>query len=284
MNVTADDIISGQNATIHVNFDNYNVTGVAYVEYGGHQYSTEITLGSGSITVPGLNAGNYTFEVVFDSPEYYADSKNVTFTVAKKPTSITAKYAVFLMNYDGSYQITVNAPIPNIPVTFTLNGKKVATSKTDASGRVKITLSAAQLKTAGAGTRNLVINYAGNENYKPATATAKITIKKENTKFANVKSVKSYYKRTAKSMQLTATLKNSKNKVIKYQYVTFKVNNKKSYKVKTNAKGVATLKLNLAKIKACKLNKKGIYKFTVTYPVSATYNKATANGKLKVIN
>lgn len=85
-------------------------------------------------------------------------------------------------------------------------------------------------------------------------------------------------------MQLTATLKDSKNKVIKNQYVTFKVNNKKSYKVKTNAKGVATLTLNLANIKACKLNKKGTYKFTVTYPVSATYNKATANGNLKVIN
>lgn len=62
-------------------------------------------------------------------------------------------------------------------------------------------------------------------------------------------------------MQLTATLKNSKNKPIKNQIVYFKVNNKKTYKVKTNSKGVAKLTLNLAKIRACKLNKKGTYRF-----------------------
>lgn len=284
MGVSVNNITYGQDATILINFDNINVTGVAYIVYGGHQYPTTITTGIGSITIPGLNAGNYNFEVIFESDDYHADNANAIFTVDKKASSIAYKTAAFVINYAGTYQITVNVPIANIPVTFTLNGKKIATAKTSASGIVKITLTAAQLKTAGAGTRDLVINYAGNENYKPATETAKITIKKENTKFANVKSVKSSYKRTAKSMQLTATLKDSKNKVIKNQYVTFKVNNKKSYKVKTNVKGVATLTLNLANIKACKLNKKGTYKFTVTYPVSATYNIATANGKLKVIN
>lgn len=284
MGVSVNNITYGQDATILINFDNINVTGVAYIVYGGHQYPTTITTGIGSITVPGLNAGNYNFEVIFESDDYHADNANAIFTVDQKASSIAYKTADFVINYAGTYQITVNVPIANIPVTFTLNGKKIATAKTSASGIVKITLTAAQLKTAGAGTRNLVINYAGNENYKPSTETAKITIKKENTKFANVKSVKSSYKRAAKSMQLTATLKDSKNKVIKNQYVTFKVNNKKSYKVKTNAKGVATLTLNLANIKACKLNKKGTYKFTVTYPVSATYNIATANGKLKVIN
>ena len=284
MDVSVNNITYGQDATILINFDNINVTGVAYIVYGGHQYPTTITTGIGSITVPGLNAGNYNFEVIFESDDYHADNANAIFTVDMKASSIAYKTAAFVINYAGTYQITVNVPIANIPVTFTLNGKKIATAKTSASGIVKITLTAAQLKTAGAGTRNLVINYAGNENYKPATVTAKITIKKENTKFANVKSVKSSYKRTAKSMQLTATLKDSKYKVIKNQYVIFKVNNKKSYKVKTNAKGVATLTLNLANIKACKLNKKGTYKFTVTYPVSATYNKATANGNLKVVN
>ena len=284
MDVSVNNITYGQDATILINFDNINVTGVAYIVYGGHQYPTTITTGIGSITVPGLNAGNYNFEVIFESDDYHADNANAIFTVDMKASSIAYKTAAFVINYAGTYQITVNVPIANIPVTFTLNGKKIATAKTSASGIVKITLTAAQLKTAGAGTRNLVINYAGNENYKPATVTAKITIKKENTKFANVKSVKSSYKRTAKSMQLTATLKDSKYKVIKNQYVIFKVNNEKSYKVKTNAKGVATLTLNLANIKACKLNKKGTYKFTVTYPVSATYNKATANGNLKVIN
>lgn len=46
-------------------------------------------------------------------------------------------------------------------------------------------------------------------------------------------------------MQLTATLKDSKNKAIKNQLVYFKVNNKKTYKVKTNSKGIAKLTLKL---------------------------------------
>lgn len=46
-------------------------------------------------------------------------------------------------------------------------------------------------------------------------------------------------------MQLTSTLKDSKNKAIKNQLVYFKVNNKKTYKVKTNSKGVAKLTLKL---------------------------------------
>ena len=84
-------------------------------------------------------------------------------------------------------------------------------------------------------------------------------------------------------LQLTATLKNSKNKVIKNQVVFFKVNNRKTFKVKTNSKGVAKLTLNTAKIKALKLNKKGRYKFTVTYKTTSTYNKATKNAYICVL-
>lgn len=84
-------------------------------------------------------------------------------------------------------------------------------------------------------------------------------------------------------MQLTSTLKDSKNKAIKNQLVSFKVNNKKIYKVKTNSKGIAKLTLNKADIKVCNINKKGNYKFTVTYKTTETYKKSTKNGKLKVL-
>ncbi len=83
-------------------------------------------------------------------------------------------------------------------------------------------------------------------------------------------------------MQLTATLKDSKNKVIKSKAVVFKIN-KKTYRLKTNSKGVAVLTLNRAKIKACKINKKGTYKFTVTFDGDIYYNKAAGKGTLKVV-
>lgn len=84
-------------------------------------------------------------------------------------------------------------------------------------------------------------------------------------------------------MQLTATLKNSKNKALKNQIVYFKVNNKKTFKVKTNSKGVAKLTLNYAMIKACKLNKRGKYKFTVSYKTSPTYKSSTKKGIIRVL-
>ncbi|WP_295723563.1 hypothetical protein [uncultured Methanobrevibacter sp.] len=73
----------------------------------------------------------------------------------------------------------------------------------------------------------------GDKNHDKSNAAAKITIKKEDTKFSNVGPLKKYYKSTDKTMYLVAKLLNSKNKPIKNQIVYFKVNNKKLFKVKT---------------------------------------------------
>ncbi|WP_295722557.1 hypothetical protein [uncultured Methanobrevibacter sp.] len=69
---------------------------------------------------------------------------------------------------------------------------------------------------------------------------------------------------------------------MKNQVIYFKIKNK-TFKVKTNSKRIATLTLNAAKIKSLKLNKKGNYKFTVTYNTPATYNQSTGKGTLKVV-
>ncbi len=194
----------------------------------------------------------------------------------------TAKSS-FIINYGGFYKIIIHPNLAGLKITFKLNGKSIGSAFTDVSGLAKININAAKLKSAGAGTHNIVAIFQGNNNLIGSNATGKITINKEATKFINVKSVKKTYKITSRTMQLTATLKNSKNKPIKNQIVYFKVNNKKTYKVKTNSKGVAKLTLNLAKIRACKLNKKGTYRFTVTYKNTKTYKQSRKNGKIKVV-
>ncbi|WP_295722824.1 right-handed parallel beta-helix repeat-containing protein [uncultured Methanobrevibacter sp.] len=282
INVSVTDIVYGENALINV------TTGcedsLVYVDVNGRIYAVNLVDGRGVINIIDLlNVGLYELNVAYmGTDNYKATVQSVSFNVTKQSTSITAKDATFVINYGGSYQVTVNNRVANVPVTFKLNGKVIGTVNTDGSGKVKINLTAAQLKTATAGKRNLVISFAGDQNHNPSQATVKITINKEATKFISVKSVKSSYMITDKSMQLTATLKDSKNKVIKNQYVVIKVNNKKTFKVKTNSQGVALLTLNAANIKACNINKQGTYKFIVTYESTATYNKTTANGTLKV--
>jgi len=84
-----------------------------------------------------------------------------------------------------------------------------------------------------------------------------------------LKSVK--VKKSAKKLVLTATLKNKK--VIKNKQVTFKFNGK-TYKAKTNSKGIAKITIKSSILKKLKVGKK------VTY--QATYLKDTVKKTVKV--
>ena len=283
LNVT--DVIYGETVSIFIKTDCPDSE--VYVDINGKIYSTTLVDGEGVINIPGLNADRYLVDVSYVGNENYSSCDiPIIFTVAQLNTTTTANAATFVINYGGTYKAIVksnNKGLAGVKVSFILNGKIIGSATTDSNGVATIKLTAAQLKSAGAGSRALTSLFAGNKNYKASSITKTIKINKEATKFINVKSVKKSYKSTAKSMQLTATLKDSKNKVVKSQWVYFKVNNKKTYKVKTNSKGVATLSLNAAKIKACKINKRGNYKFTVTFKTTKVYNQATKRGTLKVV-
>jgi hypothetical protein len=72
---------------------------------------------------------------------------------------------------------------------------------------------------------------------------------------------------------VTATLKDTKNRIIKNRYVTFKVAGK-SYKVKTNSKGVATATV--------KITKKGSFSTAVSFAGDKYYNKCSKSIKVTV--
>ena len=281
INVSVDDVTYGEDVLINVSTDCPD--SLVFVEIDGVVYATNLTGGKGIIRITGLHAGDYNLNVTYNGTDDYAPCKKlVNFTVNKQSIKINAKTATYIVNYGGLYTVTVNPKIAGLKVSFTLNGKNIGTVTTDKSGTAKINIKASALKKCGAGTRTLSVIFAGDKDHIKSNVKVKIKINKEATKLLNVKSVKKSYKTTAKSMQLTATLKNSKNKVIKYQIVYFKIN-KKTFKVKTNPKGVAKLTLKKAQIKACKLNKKGTYRFTVTYKTTGTYKQSNKNGLIKVI-
>ena len=65
----------------------------------------------------------------------------------------------------------------------------------------------------------------------------------------------------------------SKGKALAKKKVTLKIKSK-TYRAKTNSKGVATIKV--------KLNKKGTYKFKATFAGDGTYKAISKKGKIKI--
>ena len=75
-------------------------------------------------------------------------------------------------------------------------------------------------------------------------------------------------KKSAKSFKLKATLKYRTGKVLKGKTITFKFKGK-TYKAKTNKKGVAVVKIKKKSFKTLKKGKK--YKVTVAYTIKEKY-------------
>ena len=80
-------------------------------------------------------------------------------------------------------------------------------------------------------------------------------------------------KKSAKKATLTATLKTSKSKAIKGKVVSF-IFNGKTYKTKTNNKGIATVTLNKQVLNKLKVGK--------TYVLKVVYLKDTVKSKISV--
>jgi hypothetical protein len=138
-------------------------------------------------------------------------------------------------------------------VSFTINGK-TTTVKTNGDGIAKIKITDVPKK------------YTITTTYKGKSVKNTVTVKQVLT------ASKVTVKKTAKKFTLKATLKIN-GKLQKGKWVTFKFNGK-TYKAKTNAKGVAQKTLNKNVIKKLRKGK--------TYTVKVTYLKDTIKTTVKV--
>ena len=130
---------------------------------------------------------------------------------------------------------------------------KLRTSvKTDKNGYATLTIT------------NVPNKYTITANYKGQSVKNTVQVKQ------TLKTSKITVKKTAKSFNLKATLKTSKNKAIKNQKITFQFNGK-AYSTKTNSKGVATVKVNKNVISKLKKGKK--YTFTAKYVSNTVKNQ-----------
>ncbi len=211
----------------------------------------------------------------FENNGIYAND-GVIVNVVSNPESIqiVGKTAIYTINYDGKYSITLKDSNGNLVkgknVTFTLNGKSIGSATTNANGIATIKITSKALKTAKLGKKNLVIKF-NSSNYASASKTVKVTINKEKTKLAASSKA---FKRKVKTKKYQITLKNSKNKAMKNMKMTLKVKGK-TYKATTNSKGKATFKIT-------KLTKKGSYNAKIKYAGNTYYKAVTKSVKIKI--
>lgn len=167
---------------------------------------------------------------------------NCTGGNVKIESNVIAKTASFVINYAGTYSITLkdgrgNA-ISGEKITFTLNGKKIGVSTTNSKGIATIKLSASVLKTAKAGTKNMVIK-ANNAKLTKTSKTVNVKISKEKTRLVAKNAV---FKTSNKIKNYATVLKDSKGKAIKKATVTLTVSGI-TYKAITDSKGKAIFKI-----------------------------------------
>ena len=108
-------------------------------------------------------------------------------------------------------------------------------------------------------------------SFAKQTTTAPASTPTVTKKATTLSIAKKTFKKKA-TKKVTAIL-NSNGKAIKNKKITFKVNGK-TYSAKTNAKGVATVKI--------KLTKKGTFKYTAKFAGDATYKAVSKTNKIKV--
>ena len=200
---------------------------------------------------------NITFEYSGDK-NYPAFKKDANVTVETNP-SITASNAKVLYSAGTTYKITVykNKGITanKVNVVIKQNNKKLKPIKTNSKGIASFKV------TQTPGTYKLKITSLGKTVTKTLTVKHIVTLKTATVK------------KSAKKLILQATLAKVNKKYLKKKTVTFKFNGK-TYKTKTNAKGVAKVTIKSNILKKLKLGKK------ITY--QATYLKDTVKKTAKV--
>lgn len=148
-------------------------------------------------------------------------------------------------------------------IQVVVNGK-ISTIATDKNGVAKI-----NINYANAGTYYYTLSFLGDNDYKASLKAVKVTVNKQVTKAVFAK--KTFKAKATK--KLNFTLKDAKGKAIKGKKITFTVN-KKTYTAKTNAKGIATVKV--------KITKKGKYTAVAKFAGDSTYKAISKKAKITV--
>ena len=160
-------------------------------------------------------------------------------------------------------------PIANTPMEIGFNGVVYTYEKdgicTDENGVAKL-----QINLGYKGDYTFAVCYLGNQSYNASFVVAKISV---SCQTPTLTVPNKSYAASAKTKTLTATFKNEHGNLIVDKWISFTVNGK-TYKAKTNSKGVARVNVSL--------NKKGTYTVVAKWAGDSTYNAVNKTAKLTI--
>ena len=178
-------------------------------------------------------AGDEELKAAETSINFASTAVKTTPTITASAMTATAKIAKY---YTITLKDSTGKALAGESVTFYFNGK-TTTVKTDENGKAKLSIN-----VATKGNYQIAVSYLGNDKNNAVTTAKNIKV--------NVQATKATFKKATlkvkKAKSVKFTLKDSKGKAIKGKKITIKVNGK-TFSAKTNAKGVATIKVKVAK-------------------------------------
>ena len=225
-----------------------DATGTLTVTVDGKKYTETLVNGKATVNILELTEGSHNITVT-----YSGDGKYSPIT----KSSVVVKEHVPVINLSGSNLNMLYTSGKYFKVRLTIDGQPFASQK------VKITIKGkTYTRTTNAnGYASLKITfppkaYTVKATYGNLTIAKKVTVKS----IISAKNINA--KRSAKTVKIKVTLKKVNKKYLKNKKVTLKFN-KKTFKAKTNKKGVATFTIKNSVYKKLKVNKK--YTYQVIY-------------------
>ena len=262
-NNTGDNNSTGKNATQSVPDEAFTIpesgsdysislpsdaTGTLIVTVDGVPYTQELVNGKATVSIPELSEGSHNITVTYSGDNKYASITKSSVVVKEHIPLIKLTASNLSMLYtSGKYfkvRLTSDGKaLPNQKVKITINGKTY-TKTTDKNGYASLKISLPPKA------------YTVKATYGNLTLTKKVTVKT----VIQAKNINA--KKSSKSIKIKVTLKKVNKKYLKNKKVTLKFN-KKTFKAKTNKKGVVTFTIKKNVYNKLKTNKK--YTYQVIY-------------------
>ena len=174
INGSADDVVYGDNVTIAVNVTS-GATGNVTVKINNKTYDVvDLTDSKGLLSIPGLAAGNYTAELIYNGDENY-NPTNTTITFKVNKGNVTTLEVEILNNTYGN--VTVKITVPNDAtgnITIFVNDKNYTGNISNGSVIIK-------LPDVPVGNYTMNVTYPGDDKYNPTTGNELLEVIKANT-------------------------------------------------------------------------------------------------------
>ena len=237
VNVSVDD---KNNVKISVDVTPNDAEGNVTVIVGDKEYVLPLVNGKANMTISDLDPGNYTVKAKYSGDDKYlpSTSKSVSFTVNKLKDDVVLSAPDVVKYFNGSERLYVyltdskSNKLSGQIISITFNGVKYNRT-TNENGSVSIAVN------VNSGVYQILVEYAGNENYSAMSVNSTVTVKST----VNGTDVVKVYRNAT---QYYATFRDSQGNYLKEgTVVTFNINGVMYERKISGSEGLAKLNLNL---------------------------------------